>query len=222
MDMSKKIKIAVSPSDQYRNLYAYGDTNEGYQMHRVAEKLVEHLIRCGVDVVYLPSGYLGDRVNKANTEHVDGYVALHSNAFDGNVQGIRVHCYPSDKSQNFGKCVMTALDTVYDGFTKSKIVVTDSLYELKYPAAPAILPEIGFHDNADDARWIVEHVDQIAEALAKGICKYFKIPYVPHETIMYHVQVGAFRKREYAEKMLVTVKKDYPNAFIKEVKKNDI
>lgn len=214
----KKIKIAVSPSDQYRNLYAYGDTNEGYQMHRVAEKLVEHLVRCGVEVVYLPSGYLRDRVNKANAEKVDGYIAPHSNAFDGSVQGIRVHCYPSDKSRKFGKCIMAALDTVYDGFTKSKIVETASLYELKYPFAPAILPEIGFHDNVDDAKWIVNHVDQIAEALAEGICEYFKIPYVSRETVMYHVQVGAFEKRENAEKMLETVKQDYPDAFIKEVR----
>lgn len=216
--MSKKIKIAVSPSDQYGNRYAYSDTNEGYQMHRVAEKLVEHLVRCGVEVVYLPSGYLRDRVNKANAENVDGYIALHSNAFDGSVRGIRVHCYPSDKSRKFGKCIMAALDTVYDGFTKSKIVETDQLYELKYPFAPAILPEIGFHDNVDDAKWIVNHVDQIAEALVKGICEYFKIQYVPRDTIMYHVQVGAFEKRENAEKMLATVKQDYPNAFIKEVR----
>lgn len=214
----KKIKIAVSPSDQYGNLYAYGDTNEGYQMHRVAEKLVEHLLRCGVDVVYLPSGYLSDRVRKANTAYVDGYIALHTNAFNGTVQGVRVHCYPSSISRQFGKCIMAALDTVYDGSTKSKIVETDSLYELKYPFAPAILPEIGFHDNVDDAKWIVNHVDQIAEALAKGICEYFKIPYVSRETVMYHVQVGAFEKRENAEKMLATVKQDYPNAFIKEVR----
>lgn len=218
MPISKKVKIAVSPSDQYRNLYAYGDTNEGYQMHQVAEKLVEHLLRCGVDVVYLPSGYLSDRVRKANMAHVDGYIALHSNAFDGSVQGIRVHCYPSDKSRKFGKCIMAALATVYDGSTKSKIVETDSLYELKYPFAPAILPEIGFHDNVDDAEWIVNHVEQIAEALAKGICEYFKISYVLHETVMYRVQVGAFEKWENAEKMLATVKKDYPNAYITEVR----
>lgn len=218
MATSKKIKIAVSPSDQYGNRYAYDYTNEGYQMHRVAEKLVEHLARCSVEVLYLPSGYLRDRVNRANAEKVDGYIALHSNAFDGTVQGIRVHCYPSDKSRKFGKCIMAALDTVYDGLTKSKIVETDQLYELTYPVAPAILPEIGFHDNVDDAKWIVNHVDQIAEALAKGICEFFKIPYVPHETIMYHVQVGAFEKREYAEKMLETVQQDYPNAFIKEVR----
>lgn len=216
--VKSKIKIAVSPSDQYGNKYAYGDTNEGYQMHLVAEKLVEHLLRCGMDVVYLPSGYLSDRVNKANAEHVDGYVAIHSNAFNGTVQGIRVHCYPSDKSRKFGKCVMTALDDVYAGRTKSKIVETDSLYELRCPVAPAILPEIGFHDNVDDAKWIINHVDQIAEALAKGICEYFKIQYVPREKIVYHVQVGAFEKRENAEKMLATVKQEYPNAFIKEVR----
>ena len=188
-------------------------------MHRVAEKLVDHLVRCGIEVVYLPSGHLRDRVNKANAEKVDGYIALHSNAFDGSVQGVRVHCYPSDKSRKFGKCIMNALDTVYDGFTKSKIVETDSLYELKYPVAPAILPEIGFHDNPDDAEWIVNHVDQIADALTKGICEYFKILYVSSETIMYHVQVGAFEKRENAEKMLETVKQYYPNAFIKEVRR---
>lgn len=34
---------------------------------------------------------------------------------------------------------------------------------------------------------------------------------------MYYVQVGAFASKENADKFLVSVKKDYPNAFIKEI-----
>lgn len=40
-------------------------------------------------------------------------------------------------------------------------------------------PEIGFHDNPADARFILDNKQKIAEALAKGVCGYFGVAYVP-------------------------------------------
>lgn len=215
----EKIKIAVSPSDQRKNIYNGQDTNEMAQMRKVGERLVESLIRCGFEVVYLPEGLLKNRVAKANAENVDAYLALHTNAYDTTVRGIRTHHFPSREGKKLASAINNQLAMIYTGTTRAFLVESTTLYELKWPVAPACLPEIGFHDNAIDAEWIVNNTDNIAEALCKGVCDYFRVPYVSHETILYCVQVGAFSVRENAENMLKTVKIDYPNAFIKEVKK---
>jgi N-acetylmuramoyl-L-alanine amidase len=51
------------------------------------------------------------------------------------------------------------------------------MYELAYTDAPAALVETAFHDNAEDAQWIISHIEAIGIALAKGVLKYFNIPY---------------------------------------------
>ncbi len=51
------------------------------------------------------------------------------------------------------------------------------LYEVKYTAAPSVYIESEFHDVAIVAKWIIEHVEDIAEAICKGICAYFGVSY---------------------------------------------
>ena len=36
--------------------------------------------------------------------------------------------------------------------------------------------EVAFHDNPEDAKWILENIEPIGTALAKGLLKYFRIP----------------------------------------------
>ena len=39
------------------------------------------------------------------------------------------------------------------------------------PNAPSVYCECEFHDSPDTARWIVEHTDDIGEAICRGICR---------------------------------------------------
>ena len=85
------------------------------------------------------------------------------------------------------------------------------------PKAPTAYIEVDFHDVPNVARWIVDHVEEIAEAICRGVCDYFHVLYVnPKPDKLYRVQVGAFRNRENAERLLKNLKVDYPDAFIKE------
>ena len=43
--------------------------------------------------------------------------------------------------------------------------------------APAVLIEVAFHDNPQDAQFIMDHIYEIGVAIAKGILEYFGIPY---------------------------------------------
>ena len=50
---------------------------------------------------------------------------------------------------------------------------TSSLYEIIRTNAPAVLLEVAFHDNPEDATWIINNEEQIAEAIVTGINNYF-------------------------------------------------
>lgn len=227
MATSNGIKIAISPEDRSSNAYhsdvLFGGrpTNEHDQMCRYADCLQEELERCGFEVLNMQYGNMYDRVRDANAADVKLYIAPHTNGFDGTVTGCRIHCYPSAKSREFGQLLVDSVRELYYKDTPApKIVESTTLYELKGPTAPAVLPEWGFHDNPDDARWIVDNVPELAMMTARACCQYFNVPYVSRETVgnkMFCVQVGAFSDRKNAEKMLKMVKKDYPDAFIKEV-----
>ena len=54
---------------------------------------------------------------------------------------------------------------------------------MKYTAAPCVYIESEFHDVAIVAKWIIEHVEDIAEAICKGICAYFDVKYVADEPV---------------------------------------
>ena len=79
-----------------------------------------------------------------------------------------------------------------------------------------MLPEFGFHDNPEDAQWLVDNMGQIAEETVQAICEYFGVAYVPpaeddsgapaepatpeeKENALYRVQIGAFRVLANAE-----------------------
>lgn len=222
------IKIAISPEDRSSNAYnssvLFGGrpTNEHDQMCRYADCLQEELERSGFTVLNMQYGNMYDRVRDANNANVNLYIAPHTNGFDGTVTGCRIHCYPSDKSRAFGQLLVDGVRAIYYAVSPApKIVESTTLYELKGPKAPAVLPEWGFHDNRQDAEWIVDNVADLAIMTAKACCQYFKVPYVSRETSpnkMFCVQVGAFSDRKNAENMLKMVKNDYPDAFIKEVR----
>lgn len=42
--------------------------------------------------------------------------------------------------------------------------------------------ECEFHDTVEGAKWIVEHTTEIGEAIAKGLCKYLGVAFVPAQT----------------------------------------
>lgn len=220
----EKIKIAISPEDRSSNIYHKNalwngkQTNEHEQMCRFADALETHLVRCGFEVYNMQFGNMYDRVAYADSMGVALYIAPHTNGFDGTAKGCRIHHYPSSKSERFAKLLVDGVKPLYYADTPAPKNVSDNtLYELRKPAAPAVLPEWAFHDNEDDAKWIISTIPALAEMTARMVCKYFNVEYVPCETApMYRVQIGAFRNREYAEELLRIVRVDFPDAFIKE------
>ena len=177
-------KIALSPEDRSTNayhpqaLYQGRVTNEHEQMCRCADLLEKELQRCGFAVKNMQYGNMYDRVADGNAWGADLYIALHTNGFDGTVAGTRVHCYPSDKSRKIGKLIQNRIAPLSPGKSE-KLVESSGLYELKATKMAAVLPEFGFHDNREEAQWLVDSMDDIARETAMAVCDFFGVTYVP-------------------------------------------
>ena len=50
---------------------------------------------------------------------------------------------------------------------------TTSLGEVRDSKFPAVLLELGYHDNVDDARWIENNITEIARNLVLSLTDYF-------------------------------------------------
>ena len=55
---------------------------------------------------------------------------------------------------------------------------TTSLGEVRDSKFPAVLLEIGYHDNVEDARWIENNLTEIARNLVLSLTDYFGIPFI--------------------------------------------
>lgn len=109
------------------------------------------------------------------------------------------------------RAILKALASVVPG--ESDNVQTAEFYEITASNAPCAYCEAAFHDNAEQAAWIIAHTQDIAEGICKGVCDYFGVPYVTEETV-HRVQVGAFRVRENAENLRDELKEKGYDAFI--------
>lgn len=170
-------KIYLSPSDQDNNAYAYGGTTEAAQCCRIADALEKALKRCGFEVKNNKTSSMYQRVAESNNWGADLHMPLHTNAYNGKTSGTRIYTYDSSgKGRQAAKKVFDRLAPITPG-TSESLNVAD-FYEIVYANAPTVYIESEFHDAPDIAKWIIEHVVDIAEAICKGVCDYFGVKYV--------------------------------------------
>ena len=211
-------KIFLTPSNQPENRYAYGGTNEMVQCGKIAEACKKALERNGFEVRIAHQVSLEEKVSKSNEWGADLHVPIHTNAFNGKVKGTRLFCYSiSGNGYKACKAIMETLSPIVPGESDG-ISERQDLYEIVGTVAPVAYIEAGFHDNVDEAKWIVSHITELGEAIANGICKYYnvaeKAPAEPQENI-YRVfnsdgqQVGAY---SFEDNAFAEVKKQLKNS----------
>lgn len=192
-------KIYISPSSQPANTYADGNTNEQEQCRRIAAALQEALDRCGFHAKAGLSGTMYTRTAESNSFGADLHLPIHTNAYDGKVAGLRIMVYKEGgEAEKIARAIMENLAPITPG-TSDGIHVMPDLYEIKNTTAVCVYIEVGFHDHPEEAQWIIDHTNEIAEAIARGLCSHYGAAYVPRSAPVYRVQVGAFYNRAYAE-----------------------
>ena len=81
-----------------------------------------------------------------------------------------------------------------------RAVPTTTLGEVRRTRAPSVLAELGYHDNPEDAAWIEDNLDLIAQALVRGVSEYFGVPFqepVPVRRGVVTVNWGTLNIRDY-------------------------
>ena len=142
--MSKK--VFLSPSNQYDNRYAYGNTTEGEQCGKIAEACKTALIRNGIDVMLMHDESMQEKCPRSNAFGADLHVPIHTNACNGKVSGTRMFCYSaSGEGMKACKAIFNVLAPITPG-TSENIKVDTSLYEIRVPNAPTAYIEVDFHD----------------------------------------------------------------------------
>lgn len=217
------MKIYLSPSNQNNNAYAYGNTNEMVVCNRIAVAAEKYLKSAGFEVKRAPTGQnMYTSISESNIWGADLHICIHTNAGGG--KGCEVYTYAGTKVRNkwaepIYNCI-AALTPSSDRGLK-----TANYAELKGTKCPAVYCECEFHDNAERAKWIIEHTDELGKAIATGVCKAEgkSLPAAQPDASstgkLYRVQVGAFSVKANADAYLDKLKSAGFDGFIVEANK---
>ena len=175
--------VFLSPSTQEWNPYINGGTEEEY-MNIIADKMEPYLRSAGIEYTRNdPSRDVRGAISDSNGGNYDVHLALHSNAgggqYAGKLRGVDIYYSPySSYSRQLATIIANNMKSVYPDPSKVNIRPTTSLGEVTRTKAVAVLAELGYHDNQQDAEWIKANLDAIARNLVQSLCDYFGIPFV--------------------------------------------
>lgn len=173
--------IYLSPSTQEFNPYISGGNEEQY-MNLIADAMEPYLVASGIQFVRnTPEMTAATSIAESNRGNYDFHLALHSNA-SGSVAGSArsSEVYYSPSSVLGGKAATIIADNlrlIYPLPSKVQTVPTTTLGEVNRTKAPAVLIEFAYHDNYEDAEWIKNNIDSIAQNVVLSLTEYFGIPF---------------------------------------------
>jgi len=179
--------VFLSPSTQSYNLYITGG-NEKEHMNRLADAMQPFLdLACIAYGRNDPEGDVRKSVAMSNEGDYDIHLALHSNAappeLSGQLRGPLVMHYPgSVNGERAAEYAARALAEIYPEPGKVLLRPEAGLYELAQTQAPCVFVEVAYHDNREDAEWIVNNTVAIADRLTQALAEYFGLPYAIDDT----------------------------------------
>ncbi|MEE0913732.1 MAG: N-acetylmuramoyl-L-alanine amidase [Ruminococcus sp.] len=170
-------KIYLSPSNQYSNTYATGNTNEMAQCDKIASATATALKRCGFEVKVGKSGdTMQNRCVESDNFKADIHMPIHTNAYNGKVTGgTRIFCLNSN-GKKVCDAVLSELGKISPG-TADSVKYHTGLYEINVPVALSVYVECEFHDTKTGSDWIINNITNIGEAICKGLCNYYGVTY---------------------------------------------
>lgn len=149
-------------------------------VYNIGTRVTDYLDKAGCEVQLLQSDNLywdGDGpcvVATANRWPADIFVSLHCNAFNGNAKGTECCIFAggsdSERLANCIQCqIVDSLGTIDRGIKERP-----GLLVLNRTNMPAVLVELAFIDNADDAQLLITRQDDFARAIIAGIIEYLE------------------------------------------------
>lgn len=173
--------IYLSPSTQEFNPYIDGG-NEEYYMNLIADAMEPYLYASGINFTRnTPQMTAASSIAASNAGNYDLHLALHSNATgaaDGSRRGTEVYYYPTSvEGKRAAEIIANNLKMIYPLPSLVRTIPTTSLGEVRRTRAPSVLIEFAYHDNREDANWIRNNIDLIAQNVVLSLCDFFGIPF---------------------------------------------
>ena len=172
------------PLDAGIQSVCYGRKSEEYYTNLITDAMVPYLRAAGIDFTRNnPGGTVIDSINASNAGNYDFHLAIRASAapenLSGRIQGPNVYYY-RDSAQGRAAAEIFAnnLKLIYPYPELVKIVPTTTLVELRRTKAPAVLVEVAYHDNVDNANWITSNIEPIAENLSLSLADVLGVPFV--------------------------------------------
>lgn len=175
--------IYISPSVQEYTPYIIGGTEESY-MNQITDAMIPYLRASGIGFYRnSPGNTLSQVIAQSNAARYDMHVALRSNASPENMKGVLqgpdVYFFAtSEEGQKAADIFEKHLKDIYPNPSLVAVIPTTIFAELRRTKALAVMVNIGYHDNYEDAVWIRDNNNLIAKNLVKSLTEYFKIPFI--------------------------------------------
>ena len=121
---------------------------------------------------------VGDIVDDSNSGNYLLHLSIHSNAAgegsSGEIRGSEVYYFPtSHKGSLLAQIIANNMKSVYPLPDKVSVKTSASFAELRRTSSPAVLVEVAYHDNEEDAQWIRTNTDEIGKVLAQSVKEYY-------------------------------------------------
>ncbi|HIR09479.1 MAG TPA: N-acetylmuramoyl-L-alanine amidase [Candidatus Avoscillospira stercoripullorum] len=175
--------LFLSPSTQEFNPYVTTQ-NEEYWMNLLADRMEPYLLASGIGFTRNdPDQNAAAAIRQSNAGTYDFHLALHSNAAppekSGQFRGVDFYYYPSSaQGLRMAEILTEEIRKIYPLPELVQPRPTTLIGEVRRTKAPSVLAELGYHDNPEDAQWIEDNLDRIAQALVRGVCEYFGVPFI--------------------------------------------
>ena len=175
--------LFLSPSTQEFNPYVTTQ-NEEYWMNLLADRMEPYLLASGIGFTRNdPDQNAAAAIRQSNAGTYDFHLALHSNAAppekSGQIRGVDFYYYPSSaQGLRMAEILTEEIRKIYPLPELVQPRPTTLIGEVRRTRAPSVLAELGYHDNPEDAQWIEDNLDRIAQALVRGVCEYFGVPFM--------------------------------------------
>lgn len=173
--------IYLSPSTQEGNFYVTGGSEE-YHMNQLADALEPYLRANAIGFKRNnPYQTAVQNIRESNAGDFALHLALHSNAAPvyGSMRGIDIYYFPGSRSgQRAADIAVRRFKEIYPLPDLVRALPTTRLGEVDKVKAPALFLEIGYHDNEQDANWVIDNTDTIARTIAQVLAEYFGQPFV--------------------------------------------
>lgn len=154
------------------------------------------------------------KVMMANESNADVFLSIHRNATPNGQEADGVMSFVQSDAglqKEMARRMNQNLEKL--GFLNLGVRERPDLILLRRTNIPSIIEEVGFLNSEKDNQIFDEKMDLIAQAIAEGVVDTLQQKGKTLE--LYHVQVGAFRNRFYAERLLESLVKERFPAFLK-------